>query len=150
MVVGRVRLIATVLLDRIVKTVYNTVMLPVVQGQIGLVNAIKDLTQVGYVVSLPIIDNQDYALVVEINNKLCKVQVKSSSAYSKANSLIVQIKRVRANKTKNNIYNFDNTKVDYVYIYEINGRRWFIPAKDIIAKSSLTMTNKLDKYKMES
>lgn len=121
-------------------------MLPVIQGELGLVNAIKTLTEKGYTVSVPLIDNQDYDLVVDINGKLGKVQVKSSRTYSKYGTLQVQIKKVRSNKTVNNIYHFDNTKVDYVFIYEVKGRAWLIPSADITVKTLLSMNDTFNKY----
>ena len=47
-----------------------------IQGSIGLGQAIACFTKLGYIVSVPLNDSQDYDLIVEIDNKLYKVQVK--------------------------------------------------------------------------
>ena len=121
-------------------------MLPAVQGQLGLVNAIKVLTEKGYTVSVPLIDNQDYDLVVEVDKVLKKVQVKSSATKAASGNYIFQIKKVRANRTCSIIHKFDNTSVDYLFLYVVGGNGYFIPASEVTTTSTITLTKDLEKY----
>jgi len=118
------------------------------QGSIGLSAAIYKLTSLGYTVSVPLIDNQCYDLVVDIAGTLNKVEVKSTSVNSNNDNWIVQIKRVRSNKTVNTIYKFDNLSVDYLFIYTMAGDCYFIPARDVDTKNQLTVPGKFLKYKL--
>lgn len=49
---------------------------PVAQGSVGLSYAIAYLTKMGYNVSVPLVDNQSYDLVCEINGELKKFRLK--------------------------------------------------------------------------
>lgn len=48
------------------------------QGEIGLGAAIAWFSRVGYLVSVPLCDNQPYDLVVDNGERLLKVQVKTA------------------------------------------------------------------------
>lgn len=122
-------------------------MLPVVQGRLGLVNAIRDLTHLEYTVSLPLIDNQDYDLIVDIDGILNKVSVKSTSCEKNGNPK-VQIKKVRPNSQENKIHRFDKTSVDLMYIYSLDNRAWLIPCSEIEATCELTVDSRFDKFKI--
>lgn len=123
-------------------------MLPVIQGRLGLVNAIRDLTHLGYVVSVPLIDNQDYDLIVDIDGILNKVSVKSSSVFTE-DKVLVQIKKVRPNTQNNKITRFDSSLVDYMYIYSLNNKSWFIPTSEIKTGCMITLDKRFDDYKLD-
>ena len=119
---------------------------PVTQGSLGLSYAIAYLTRKGYNVSVPLVDNQEYDLVCEVENELKKVQVKTTRA--KVNSsYCVQLKSVRSNRTENNIHKFDNKSSDYLLAVTEIGDIYFIPTSDIEAKSSLSLGMKYESYK---
>lgn len=119
---------------------------PVSQGSLGLSYAIAYLSKMGYNVSIPLVDNQNYDLICEIDNQLKKVQVKSTR-YKQNNNYVIQLKAVRANRTENKIHHFDSTKVDYVLAVTEIGDIYFIPTSDIDAKNSLSLGPKYQSYK---
>ena len=76
-------------------------MAPVQQGSVGLGLAIAYFVSNGFVVSIPLNDNQSYDLIVD-KNGLKKVEVKSTRfKIRNQNVYTVQLKSVRSNKTKN-------------------------------------------------
>lgn len=122
-------------------------MLPVVQGRVGLVNAIKDLTELGHVVSLPLIDNQCYDLVADIDGKLLRVEIKTTSVITPTGP-DVQLKRVRPNTSNNVIHKFNNSVVDFVYVYCTDGRSWFIPSSEVKAGCCIRLGTKYNKWRV--
>lgn len=120
----------------------------VTQGSIGMSAAIYKLTQLGYRVAIPLVDNQEYDLIVDIEKTLCKVEVKSTSVKSVSNSWAVQIKKVRSNRTTNVISGFDSSLVDFMFVYTTEGDCFFIPAEDIDTKNQLTVPGKFECYRV--
>ena len=53
------------------------------QGNIGMAYAIAYYTKLGYVVSIPLTDSQDYDLIIDTGIKLLKVQVKTTDFKTK-------------------------------------------------------------------
>ena len=123
-------------------------MLPVVQGRIGLVNAIRDLTMMDYVVSVPLVDNQPYDLVVEIDGILNKVSVKSTRSKSNTGYPTVQVGDIRSNKTTNVVRKFDPSKSDYLYIYAIGVGSWLIPSNCVLVGRMLTVDSRFDRFRI--
>ena len=119
---------------------------PVTQGSLGLSYAIAYLTKKGYNVSVPLVDNQSYDLVCEVEGELKKVQVKTTRAKQNSN-YCVQIKAVRPNRTGNSIHKFDNTSCDYLLCVTEEGNIYFIPTSDIEAKNSLSLGSKYKSYR---
>lgn len=111
----------------------------VTQGNMGLGLAIGYFSLLGYTVCLPLNDNQNYDLIVDIENKLCKVQVKTT-AFKQNNKYVVQLKAVRSNRTSNNILNFDGTKIDYLFIVTEDDEN--------TPKSAITLTEKYKQYRI--
>lgn len=56
------------------------------KGNTGLGIAIAYYTSNGYIVSIPLNDTQDYDLIADKENKITKVQVKSTSCKTKYES----------------------------------------------------------------
>lgn len=122
-------------------------MTTVTQGSVGLGAAISYFLSESYVVSVPINDNQKYDLVVDNNNGLKKVQVKTTS-YKTKNSkwYTVELKSTRSNRTKTNINYFDNCSCDYVFIMTEEKVFYLIPSKEIKSKTTLALNQELDKW----
>tara|TARA_Y100000310_G_scaffold295008_1_gene325948 strand:- start:474 stop:854 length:381 start_codon:yes stop_codon:yes gene_type:complete len=114
------------------------------QGAVGVAAAIFNYQRGGYNVSIPLIDNQGYDLIIEKNGKFLSVQVKTTKS-AKNESFIVQIKRVRPNKTKNVILPLE--KCDLVFILCSNGDAYSIPYGKITTTSELR-TKSFTKYKI--
>jgi hypothetical protein len=118
----------------------------VTQGTLGLSYAIAYLTKLRYIVSIPLVDNQDYDLICEIDTELKKVQVKTTQ-YKKNENYIIQLRSIRPNRTENIIKHFEPSSVDYLLAVTELCDIYFIPTSDIEAKSALTLGNKYLKYK---
>lgn len=120
-----------------------------IQGTIGLGQAIAYFTKKGYIVSLPLNDSQDYDLIVEIDNVLHKVQVKTTTIKSKSGYYQPYIRQTCKN-TKQNYTKAANTLIyDYLFVVADNYDCWFIP-KDIIKdiKESIVLNENFSKYKI--
>ncbi len=119
----------------------------VTQGSVGLGVAIGYFCAKGMVVSLPLVDNQDYDLIVD-DGTLRKIQVKTTGVLAKSGNYEVQLKSVRSNTTTNRVVPFDSSKVDYVFVLCSNGTKYLIPSSEIHVTSSLTLTPNRDKFKV--
>lgn len=82
----------------------------------------EEFVRNGFSVFQQINGKEPFDLVVCIKDILYKVSVKSVLRINKNNSYSVQLRRIRSNKTKNNIYLFDNKSCDIlaVYLHDIN------------------------------
>lgn len=118
------------------------------QGDLGLGRAIGWLCEQGYTVSLPLTDSQDYDLIVDIDNILNRVQVKTTSYKSKYGVFGVNLSVKGGNRSFNTIKKFDKTKVEYVFVLTSNNEMYFISTKDINAKNVLYVGKQYDKYKI--
>lgn len=121
----------------------------VTQGSFGLTSAIYNLTKLGYIVSIPIIDNQSYDLIADKDGTLNKVEVKTTGSKAPSGNYTVQIKSVRSNKTVNTIKNFDKSLVDILYILTAENTNYIIPTQELEATCSITLGAKYDKYKIK-
>ena len=71
------------------------------KGNTGLGIAIAYFSSHGYIVSIPLNDTQDYDLIVDKNDIIKKVQVKSTSCKTKYGIYQVSIKSCGGTKRKN-------------------------------------------------
>ena len=120
----------------------------VTQGCVGLGHAIAHFVSTGNTVSLPLIDNQDYDLIVDESSVLKKVQVKTSKTKAKSGFYEVQLKAVRSNRTENVIKNFDGNTVDYLFILLADSSKYLIPSNEVDNVSTMTMNKSRDKFKI--
>jgi hypothetical protein len=121
---------------------------PTSQGTLGVGVAIGYFSSLGYVVSVPLSDNQKYDLLVDIDNSIKKVQVKTTG-YKRGNSYVVQLKTVCPKKlSRNKITKFDNTQVDFLFIVVEDGSLYNIPANEVVTKNAISLTEDKLKYKI--
>ncbi len=100
----------------------------------------------GYTVSIPLNDTQDYDLVVDKDDVLTKVQIKSSACKTKYGNYQIALKSCGG--TKGKMYKtVIETKVDDLFILTEDLKIYIIPIKEITNKSTLTICNKYDKYR---
>jgi len=115
------------------------------QGDMGLGTAIFHFTNLGQTVSIPLTDSQDYDLVVEINNSLKKVQIKTCSFKRKYFEVNLSIKG--GNRTSiGKIKRFNNKNCDYLFIIIDQSQKYLIPTKNLKAKCNLVLGPKYQKY----
>ena len=111
----------------------------------GLGNAIFYFTNLGQTVSVPLTDSQDYDLVVEIDNSLKKVQIKSCNFKRKYYEVNLSVKGGnRSNIGK--IKRFDNNNCDYLFVVINQSQKYLIPTKNLKAQCNLVLGPKYQKY----
>lgn len=117
------------------------------KGNTSLGIAIAYFTSNGYTVSIPLNDTQDYDLIVEKNSILKTVQVKSSGCKNKSNHYQVALKSCGG--TKGVTYKtFKETSVDLLFIFLACSSMYLIPSNKINNLSTITLSDKYLKYKV--
>lgn len=117
------------------------------KGNTSLGIAIAYYSANGYTVSIPLNDTQDYDLIVDKNNNLKKVQVKSTSCKTKYGNYQVALKSCGG--TKGATYKtVIETNIDEVFILTKDMQMYILPIEEIKNKSTLTICNKYEKYKV--
>jgi hypothetical protein len=117
------------------------------QGDVGLGLAIAWLTTKGYTVCIPLTDSQDYDLVAEIDGKLSKIQVKTTSHKPKdKNAYVLNLRVCGGNRSGQTIKHFNSTLVDYVFALTEEGTRYFIPSSEINNGSTINLGEKYSSY----
>ena len=102
---------------------------------------------IGYTVSIPLNDTQDYDLIVEKNNKLKTVQVKSTGCKTKYGHYQVALKSCGGTKGKT-YKTFKDTNIDLLFIFTLDKEMFLIPKEEIPNKTTINITNKLKSYEV--
>lgn len=117
------------------------------QGNVGLGRAIAYYTANCIPVLLPLNDTQKYDLVVDKDDQLQRVSVKTTQGMNKTGKYyVVQLKNCGGASGKSTIRHFDNTSCDILFIVTIEGTLYEIPAKDVEVSGQLTLTEDWNKY----
>ena len=114
------------------------------QGDLGEASAIEWLTRQGATVSAPLGHSPDYDLVAEVEGRLLRVQVKTSTqtAFTPDGHLRcpVMIATNGGNQSWTGLTKrFDPSRFDLLFVLTGSGRRWVIPAHAIEARNQLTL-----------
>ncbi len=117
------------------------------QGEIGLGIAIGYLST-KYSVSLPLMDSKEYDLIVDMDDELKKVQVKTTGYKSKYGVHQVLLKTCGGNKSGNTEKKFNGENVDYLFIVTSVGELYFIPTNNNTPKTAINLGKNYDKYKI--
>ena len=117
------------------------------KGNTGLGMAIAYFTSNGYTVSIPLNDTQDYDLVIENNGILKMVQVKSTGCKRKNGNFQVALKSCGG--TKGSTYKtVVETDVDLLFILTGKMEMYLIPKSEIKNRSTLSLCEKYEKYRV--
>ena len=117
------------------------------KGNTGLGMAIAYYTSKGYTVSIPLNDTQDYDIIVDKNNILKRVQVKSSGCKTKYDNYQVALKSCGG--TKGRTYKTVlETNVEELFILLENMEMYVIPINKINNKTTLNICDKYEEYKV--
>lgn len=116
------------------------------QGNVGIGRAIGWLAEQGYCVSVPLTDSQDYDLIADINDKLCRIQVKTTEYKTPYGVYQVNLAVKGGNQSCNTIKRFDSKKVEYLFVLTIENDVYFIPTEKIISTHSLNLGKELKEY----
>ena len=116
------------------------------QGNIGVANAIAYFLGKCQTVSIPINDSQDYDLVVDIDNVLHKVQVKTSSNLSVAGNYVVELRTKGGTKGITTSCLSDGNST-LLFVLCGNGSKYLIPKSVFVeVKTSMTLGEKYVSY----
>lgn len=119
------------------------------QGIIGLGRAIEYFTSIGWIVSLPLNDSQDYDLIVDDGNKLLKVQVKTTNCKKNKDGTIFALNlAVMGGNSKENFVHKTNTQIEYDYLFAVSGdgKEYLIPKSELMnVEKSISLGSKLKK-----
>ena len=95
-------------------------------------------------VCFPLFHSPDFDLIAEVDGRLIRVQVKTSTL-ERGSSFQVQLATSGGNQSWNGVVKFfDPARCDYLFVLVADGRRWFIPAAEIDCKRAIVLGN--DKY----
>jgi hypothetical protein len=89
---------------------------------------------------LPLFHSPDYDLVADLSGRLLRIEVKTSTCVKRPGHYVVQIATSGGNQSWNGtVKRFSAGRCDYLFVLVADGRRWFIPAEEIQATTSLTL-----------
>lgn len=86
-------------------------------GDLGESVAIMKFTQMGCIVSKPLTNNARYDLIVEYNNKLYKVQVKTTQAIKENVKMEFSIKTTNYSQGSWKSTGYTNNEIDLFFLY---------------------------------
>ena len=125
------------------------------QGNMGLSKAIDYFTSHQIPISIPMNDTQKYDLVIDLNNELKKVQVKTSRYQAKSGGYEVQLKN-SGGAVKNYkiralfVLCIFVTHCDYLFILTGADKLYLIPSNIITAKNSIVVGgNRYNEYEVK-
>lgn len=116
------------------------------KGNTGLGIAIAYYTSNGYTVSIPLNDTQDYDIIVDKDNILKRIQVKSTSCKTKYDNYQVALKSCGGTKGKT-YKTLIETNIDEVFILTNNLDIYIIPITKIQNRATINLCDKYQKYK---
>lgn len=119
------------------------------QGDVGMACAIQYFAMLGYVVSIPLTDSQDYDIIVDNGKRLFTVQVKTTKHKTRYNRYIVNLKTSYWNKKGNFARACTDMKYDLLFVLTESGTCYLIPKSDIrTIRNGVVLGNDKNKYKV--
>lgn len=119
------------------------------QGDVGMCYAIAYYSSLGWTVSIPITDSQDYDLLVEnTDNNILKVQVKTSRYLTEGGTYQVSLKTCGGNKSGQTIKKMDKNYIDLVFVLVDDGSCYSIPTEKIESSGSMNLGDKYSEFKV--
>lgn len=114
------------------------------QGDLGEASAIEWLTSMGATVFIPFGHSPDVDLVAYTQQRLLRVQVKTSTQRMTTRGGSTRAAVALATSGGNQSWNgaakkIDPAQFDYLFAHTGDGRRWFIPSTAVEATSTITL-----------
>lgn len=119
------------------------------QGDIGMAYAIAYYSKLGWTVSIPMTDSQDYDIIVDTGSNLLKVQVKTTTQKSEHGINVVSLRTNGGNRSSNTSKTFDTNSSDLLFVATNDGEFYSIPTSEITAKHSINLGEKYLPYKVQ-
>lgn len=101
------------------------------QGDLGEQSAVEWLWSRGYPIAIPIGHSPDYDLVAEIDGRLVRIQVKTSTAFIHGRFYVSVCTRGGNQSWSGLVKRFGAERCDWLFVLVADGRRWFIPASEV-------------------
>jgi hypothetical protein len=109
------------------------------QGDIGEMSAMHWLASKGARVAVPVGHNNHWDVVAELEGRLLRVQVKTSS-YLRHGRWQITLCTRGGNRSWNGVVKtLDPSRFDYLFVHVGDGRRWFIPAARVEVGSGMAL-----------
>lgn len=119
------------------------------QGDVGLACAIWYLSKMGYTICLPLTDSQDYDLLVDINNSIKKVQVKTSRHKHNGKVFEVDLRVKGGNRSGTGIIKkLNKDSIDYLFVLTSDGDKYFIPSENLGGVSGIKLVERYNEFKV--
>jgi PD-(D/E)XK endonuclease len=114
------------------------------QGDLGEASAIEWLTSRGALVLIPFGHSPDYDLVAQIDGRLLRIQVKTTTQITQTPNghlrFPVSIATSGGNQSWNGVVRVvDPASIDYLFVLTGCGRRWLIPATALESKRTIQL-----------
>lgn len=111
------------------------------QGDLGEARAVYELVKLGYALSKPLHVHLPYDFIAEKDNKLYRVQVKTSRLVLRKSTQVYQVQlcSTGGNRLVNTRTHFDPTKIDLLFVMTADDRCWLIPAANIKSKNNINV-----------
>lgn len=106
-------------------------------GDIGEAHAIYEFTKLGIPVSKPVNNGMVYDLIIDVDNRLYKVQVKTTSSLIKSTyNMTFDLTKLDVRSNRNTHYSYSSEEVDFFYLYCIEEDvGMLLPVKDAPKKT---------------
>lgn len=119
------------------------------QGDVGLAAAIYYFAAKEYTVCVPLTDSQKFDLIVEKNNKVERVQAKTTSHRDrKTGPFKVSLRTCGGNRSNGNrVVPFDHNAVDLVFVLCDDGSKYLIPV-GAVSGSCFNLGAAFEQYKV--
>lgn len=119
------------------------------QGNIGLSYAIAYYSKLGYIISIPLTDTQDYDIIADTGEALLKIQVKTTTCKSVHNIYQLNLKVSGGNRSgEGKDKTFDQNNCDLVFAMTNDFEFYSIPRKEITSKNSISLGDKWLPFKV--
>lgn len=108
------------------------------KGSYAVGLAIAYYTKLGYIVSVPLNDSQDYDLIVD-NGKIETVQIKFTGSKGVSGNYQVGLRSI-SGTTKKEYKAVGDTNVDILFIVTNDSNIIILPIKEIVVRTQITIT----------
>jgi hypothetical protein len=99
------------------------------QGDLGELSAMQWLVSRGAIVYLPLLHSPDCDLVADFDGGLVRVQVKTSTCWSRNRWYFALCTRGGNQSWNGIVKRIDASRCDYLFAHAGDGRRWYIPIR---------------------
>jgi hypothetical protein len=114
------------------------------QGDLGEASAIEWFSRLGATTFIPFGHSPDVDLVVELEGRLLRIQVKTSTQSAETSDghlrQVVSLKTCGGNQSWTGVAKqIDPTRIDFLFVLTGDGRRWLIPSDCLEARNSIRL-----------